>query len=224
MKQLAILILAVFWLCTTAQAEIIVVPSLEWLADHCIDSGIYVVTKVKEEDGKNSVKLHMSLKRGLRGTPTKETEQGYYKVRLSEPTRALVKKGDEFLICFQYYNTGEKRAIQTINLDHPQTAGFPVIAASCELKLLKTKKDILKVFEGRLKSHPKGDPVEIGDYSKDNRFELRGHTELFSAIYGGSACYLRVPKDLVEKVRTESQRQELEANKALQRTHNNARR
>ena len=45
---------------------------------------------------------------------------------------------------------------------------------------------------------------------KDNRFELRGHTELFWAVYGGSACYLRVPKDLVEKVRTESQRQELE--------------
>ena len=127
MKQLAILIFAVFWLCTTAQAEIIVVPSLEWLADHCIDSGIYVVTKVKEEDGKNSVKLHMTLKRGLRGTPTKETEQGYYKRRLSEPNRALVKKGDEFLICFQHYTTGEKRAIQTINLDHPQTAGYSLI-------------------------------------------------------------------------------------------------
>ena len=69
MKQLAILIFAMFWLCTTAQAEIIVAPSLEWLADHCIDSGIYVVTKVKEEDGKNRVKLHMTLKRGLRGTP-----------------------------------------------------------------------------------------------------------------------------------------------------------
>ena len=140
MKQLAILIFAVFWLCTTAQAEISVAPSLEWLADHCIDSGIYVVTKVKEEDAKNSVKLHMTLKRGLRGTPTKETEQGYYKVRLSEPNRALVKKGDEFLICFQHYHTGEKRAIQTINLDHPQVAGSPVIAASCELKLLRPRR------------------------------------------------------------------------------------
>ena len=87
---------------------------------------------------------------------------------------------------------------------------------------LDVNRDILKVFEGRLKSHPKGDPVEIGDYSKDNRFELGLHLELFWAVYGGSACYLRVPKDLVEKVRTESQRQELEANKAFQRSHKNA--
>lgn len=215
MKQLLVVCVVLFSLCAIAHAEILVAPSLEWLADHCIESGVYVVTDVKEKEGTNGVELTLSLKRTFRGEPATEIRQGYYKVRLSDLQRAFVKKGDSFLVCFQHYSTGEKRAVQTINLDNPQTAGFSMIAASCELKLLKTKEGILKAFEDRLKSHQKGDPVEISDYSKDNRFELEGHTELFSAVWGGSSCYLRVPKDLVENVRVESQRQEQEANKAL---------
>lgn len=215
MKRCALVIFAVFGLCPMAQTEIIVAPSLEWLADHCIDSGVYVVTNVAEKEGKSSVELSLTLKNGLRGQPTKQMQQGYYKVRLSAPKRPLVQKGDEFLICFQHYTTGEKRVVQTINLDNPQTAGFSVIAASCNLSVLKTKNDILKVFEERLKSHPKADPVEISDYSRDNRVALACPTELFSAVYAGSSCYLRVPDDLVEKVRTESRRQETKANNAL---------
>lgn len=215
MRRLLVLNLAIFSLCTIARAEILVAPSLEWLADHCVESGVYMVSGVKEKDGKNRAGLSLTLKKGLRGQPDKELQQDYYTVRLSDPERPFVKKGDEFLVCFQHYTTGEKRAVQTINLDNPQTAGFSLVAASCELKLLKTKKDILRVYEDRLKSHPEGEPVEISDYTKDNRFELRGHAELFSAVYGGSSCYLRVPRDLVEKVRAESQRQEQEANKAL---------
>ena len=215
MKQLLVLSVALFSLSAIAQAEILVAPSLEWLADHCVESGVYVVTGVKEKEGKKSVELSLTLKKAFRGQPAKEIQQDYYKVRLSDPQRALVKKGDEFLVCFQHYTTGEKRVVQTVNLDRPQTAGYSLIAASCELKLLKNKKEILKVFEDRLKAHPEGAPVEVSDYSKDNRFELEGHTELFSAVFGGSSCYLRVPKDLVEKVRAESLRQEQEANKAI---------
>ena len=197
------------------QAEISVAPSLEWLADHCVDSGGYVVTNVTERVENNSLELSLMLKKGLRGQPPNEIQQRYYKVHLSDPKRALAQKGDEFLVCFQHYDTGEKRVVHTINLDNPQTGGFSFIAASCNLRLLKTKNDILKVFKERLESHPKADPVEISDYSEDNRFELEVHTELFSAIYGGSSCYLRVPDDLVDKVRSESRRHETEANKAL---------
>lgn len=91
-----------------------------------------------------------------------------------------------------------------INLDNPATGGYKTIAISCDVKLLKTKNEILKVFEERLKSNPKADPVVIDDYSKDNRFELdyADSPELFSAIYGGSAYYLKVPADLIEKVKT----------------------
>lgn len=215
MIRLLVCSVALFPFCTIAQAEIMVAPSLEWLADHCIESGVYVATGVKAKAGQHSVVLSLTLKKAFRGKPAKAMQQDYNKIRLSDPERALAKQGDEFLVCLQHYTTGEKRVVQTINLDHPQSAGFSAIAATCQLKLLKSKKEILKVFEGRLKSHPKGDPVEISDYSKDNRFELQGGTELYSAIYGGSSCYLRVPQDLVETVRAASKRQEQKANQAF---------
>lgn len=214
MKQAAVLVLVILGHSSQAQAEVLVAPSLEWLADHCIDSGIYVVDGVKKSAQKNGLELTLSLKdQGLRGKPVQQLIHKYYAVRLGDPERDLVKKGDEFLLCFQHYANGEKRVVQTINLDHPQKAGFSVIAASCQLRLLKSKKAILAVFEGRLKSHPQGDPVEISDYSKDNRFELEGHVELFPAVWGGSSCFLRVPGDLVDDVRAESQRQKQNAAK-----------
>lgn len=211
-----ILFLTVLGLSAVAHAETSVVPSLEWLADHCIDSGIYTVSAIEKKDGENSYGLSLMLKRNLRGNPIKQMVQDYCKIRLQDQKRDLVQKGDEFLICFQHHDTGEKGTLQTINMDYPQIAGFSYIAVSCELKLLKSKKDILKVFEGRLTSHPKGDPVEISDFSKDNRFELSSYPEIFSAIYGGSDCYIRVPKDFAKKVKTPPRQQELKANKTLQ--------
>lgn len=112
----------------------------------------------------------------------------YYKIKLIDPASVFVKKGDEFLICFQHHKTGEKTVLQNINLDNPQIRGCSDIAATSELKLLKTKKDILKVFEDRLKLNPKGDPVESGDFSKDNRVELKPSSgELFYAVFSKSA-------------------------------------
>ena len=46
MKRWFVLSVALFSLCELAHAEILVAPSLEWLADHCIESGVYVVTDV----------------------------------------------------------------------------------------------------------------------------------------------------------------------------------
>jgi hypothetical protein len=202
MKRIAApFLVAVLSLSGTAQAEIVVAASLEWLADHCVDSGVYIVSAVRENQAKDGVELSLTLKRALRGTPARQTKQGYYKTQLSDEKRALVQKGDTFLICFQHHSTGEKRAVQTVNLDNPQVAGHSLIAVSRELKLLTSKKEILKVFEDRLAKHPKVDPVEIGDHSKDNRFEVRPPTEVFRAIWGGSSCYLKVPQDLLAKVK-----------------------
>jgi hypothetical protein len=183
-------------------AETTVAPSLEWMADHCVDSGIYTVIGIRKVKEGNLLELDLQLKRGLRGNPKKEIKQQYYKLRLSDEKKPLVEIDNEFLICFQHYNTGEKRVIQTINLDNPQLAGFSLIAVSCDLKLLKNKKEILEVFETRLKSHSTAEPVEISDYSKDNRIDMGPNAEIYSAIYSGSACYLRIPDDMVEAVKT----------------------
>jgi hypothetical protein len=216
MKICFALMVIIFGVCNLVQAEYMVAPSLEWLADHCIESGIYVVSDIKEEENKDSVTLSLTLKKGLRGPPSKEIKQRYYKIKLIDPESVFVKKGDEFLICFQHHKTGEKSVIQNINLDNPQIRGYSDIAATSDLKILKSKKDILKVFEDRLKLKPKGDPVESGDFSKDNRFELKpSYGELFYAVFGGSACDLRVPKDLEKKAIAESARLEKEFEKAI---------
>jgi hypothetical protein len=82
-----------------------------------------------------------------------------------------------------------------INLTNPALSSPKFIAVSSRLELLRRKADILDVLFWRFRSHRQGKPVEISDYSQDNRIELRPGTEVFSAVYGGSACYVRVPKD-----------------------------
>jgi hypothetical protein len=65
-----------------AHAETRVTPTLEWLADHCIDSGIYVVSEVQAKEQKNHVNLKLMLKRVFRGEPAKEIGQDYVSDRL----------------------------------------------------------------------------------------------------------------------------------------------
>jgi hypothetical protein len=207
---------------SVVRAEIMVGATLEWLADHCPDSAIYEVRVVeKKPDLIHSYKVSFLLKRTLRGKPPEKTTDSYYPGKHVGTNSSSVRVGDEFLICFQHDRTGEARSVQLVNLSRPALAFPGFIAVSCDLKLLKSKKDILKVFEHRLESHPKGDPIEFHDYSKDNRFELEWGTEVHGAIYSGSSCYLRVPKDLVDQVKQQSKRQ---ANQVLQRSYNDARR
>jgi hypothetical protein len=73
----------------------------------------------------------------------------------------------------------------------------PYIAVTSDLKILEDKRKILSLFRDRLKKQAKVDPVKIGDYSKDNRFELQDDTELYKAVWAGSSCYLRIPSDLL---------------------------
>ena len=203
------------------RAEIMVAATLEWLADHCADSGVYEVRSVRKvEHLTNSHKASFSLKRTLRGKPPRVVTDSYYPSKHVHEERPSVRVGDEFLICFQHYSTGEVRPVKLINLTNPGLSFPTFIAVTCDLKLLRNGKDVLKVFEGRLRLFPKGDPVEISDYSKDNRFELEPHTEPFSAVWGGSSCYVRVPKDLGGKAKAAS---ELQANPAPQDTRDSKR-
>jgi len=200
MKALGLIFLLLLAISTpsTARAEIMVAATLEWLADHCRESGIYKVQSVeKKEHLTNSYEVSFSLERELRGNPARTVADAYYPGKYVHAGRPSVRVGDEFLICFQHYTTGEVRPVQLINLTNPGL-GFPkFIAVSSNLELLRRKADILEVFFTRLRSHAQGKPVEISDYSRDNRVELPFGAEVFSAVYGGSTCYLRVPEDLL---------------------------
>jgi hypothetical protein len=227
MKKLVLLVSsALFLVPSAAGAEIMVTASLEWLADHSIDSAIYTVTALQEREGLiDAYTITLERTETLRGHPVKTTRVLYQRVPRGKGVNPapVVEKGDEFLMCFQHYRTGEKRPVQVINLDRPLNRGFKYVAVNKDLKVLQNKADILEVFRARLADHPIGEPMVIDDYSRDNRFELQPYTEVYSAIYGGSACYLLVPDDLVEEVKRRSRQLEEEAIKELQKGQKNAR-
>lgn len=175
---------------STASAETMVAPTLEWLADHCPDSGVYEVERVQAKPDKTKV-VHYKLKSVLRGDPPRTLNRSV--AASQSPARA-----DEHLIAFQRYKDRTARALQIIDLGTPATRGSSSIAVNSQLELLTDRKSIMKTFRARLKKRPKADPVLVGDYSKDNRFELDLYMSPFAAIYGGSSCYLRVPIDLVK--------------------------
>ena len=186
-----------------AKGEISVTASLEWLADNCIDSAVYTVTDIVEKKKlQNGYTVSLKLKESFRGQPSEIIKVTYYKV--GKEKHPIVEKNDEFLVCFQHNRNGNKQPVQIINLDKPQQGGYKFIAVSTDLKLMKKKENILKIFKDRIKKNPKRDPVLISDYSKDNRYELIPFTKVWRAIYGGSSCYIRVPKDLIEKVELQS--------------------
>ncbi len=92
------------------------------------------------------------------------------------------------MICFQHDEKDDRSIVQLINLSKPQAVGASYIAVTSDFKILKDKSQILSLFRDRLKKQAKSEPVMIGDYSKDNRFELRYDTELYKAIWAGSSA------------------------------------
>ena len=179
----------------SANAEIMVAPTLDWIADHCPDSGLYKVVSVNPKTQAVSYKLH----KVLRGDPPKTLEHVV-------GSKGVPKPADDFLVAFQRYEDGTtRRPLQVINLTKPATRGFSSVAITSRLDVLTDKKSILKTFRARLKRKPKVDPVLVGDYSKD-RFELDYNTPAHSAIYGGSSCYLLIPADLVKMAKAAAKR------------------
>lgn len=196
-----ILALLVFAASQKAHAEIAVAPTLEWLADHCIDSGVYQVTKAtKLKDLTACYKVAFTLQEALRGNPAKTAMDRYDRFPFPAPEDPpFVEVGDRFLICFQHYENGERRVVQLINLSKPSAAGARQIAVTSEVKLLTDGDKIVEVFRSRLRKRPKGDPAMMGDRSKDSPYELRPDMEPYDAVYARSKCYLNIPIDLMPK-------------------------
>jgi hypothetical protein len=183
-----------------AAAEVMVAPTLEWLADHCVELGIYRVTGVeKQPDIAESYRVTLARRTALRGEPKESIEESYYSFgSLPAGDKPLVKVGDEFLVCFQHA-AADRIACQLVNLSNPQASGPQFIAVTSDFKVLKDGDAIVKFVHARLKRHPDADPVQHGDHSKDNRVELQPGMEPYDAIYAGSSCYLKVPKDLLRR-------------------------
>lgn len=181
------------------RAEIMVASSLEWLADHCIDSGVYRATSVtKEKDLTACYKVAFTIQETLRGNPAKSAEARFQRFPAPVPENSpIVEVDDEFLICFQHHENGDRSIIQLINLSKPQAVGAEYIAVTSDLKILKDKRKILSVFRDRLKKQAKVDPVKVGYDSRNNWFELKADTEVYRAVWAGSSCYLRIPSDLL---------------------------
>ena len=181
-----------------------VASTLEWLADHCPDAAVYeAAAAAKLENLTACHEVEFALKETFRGAPP-ETAGGRYCRGQSPPAPTepeIVEPGDRFLICFQRYEDGTKRIVQMVNLSKPQTAGVTHVAVTSDLKLLTDGGAILKTFRDRIRKRPRAEPVRIGDFSKDNRFELQPGMEPWPAVYGGSSCYLRIPKDLLPGAR-----------------------
>lgn len=182
-------------------AEIAVTSSIEWLADHCIDSGLYQVHKLATKEGLiNGYTCYFKLSKKHRGNPPESVSEKYYRTLNSEPIKyPIVKEGDEFLIFWQHYIEGDRRIVHMINISNPALSCSRFIAVNSKLKLLKNKEEILRTFEARLKEKSIADPVLVGDYSKDNRVKIPYDIELFKAVFSGSSCYIRIPLDLINK-------------------------
>jgi hypothetical protein len=127
---------------SAGRAEIRVAATLEWLADHCRESGIYKVQSVeKKEHVTGSYKLSFALERELRGRPARTTSAAYYPGKHVHADRPSVQVGDEFLICFQHDVMNEVRPVQLINLTNPALSFPKFIAVSSRLELLRRKAD-----------------------------------------------------------------------------------
>ena len=124
---------------TPVNAETYVGPSLEWLVDHCFESGIYTVASATDHDPSAKVEqeLKLELKERLRGEPSAKLDQVYRDAVGARP----VVEGDQFLVFFRHRMSGGKNLAGVfILVDDPETIStsfyFPI---SCDLKFLKTK-------------------------------------------------------------------------------------
>jgi hypothetical protein len=176
--------------------------TLEWLADHCHDSGIYSVKGTEEEKREHSKGYNITLKlsRKFRGEPPPEVLHGYYAIKWVKTSLPSVREGDEFLVCIQRDETGSACPIQLINLTNPGLYFPSIVAISCDLRLLRNREDILKVFEDRLSSHPDTTPEIYGERLRGMSIEVDYGAEIHKAIWGGSDCYVEVPDDCIQAV------------------------
>jgi micrococcal nuclease len=197
-KHISFILLFLFLLpLSFVQAEISVVSSLEWLADTSEAIAIYnVIDFTKKED---DYKIKLNLSKNLKGKAPRRQSVKYYIIDRQQKKIKAIDKKHQFLIFFKNNNIGQLQYCHQINLTIPAKAGTKFIAANSSFELLTDKEKIIKCVSERLKTHPKQKILKHDEYPPfKTRFdvEIPGASDLYCAVYGGSACYLLVPDDL----------------------------
>ena len=191
-------------LSSPAEAENIVVSSLEWLTDTSSAVGIYTVNTCKIKEVGCYVcpyECSVILLRTLKNIPPEERTIIYYNYTFDIND---IGSGDQILVFFSEDDHGEKQVIHQINLDKPQKRGDQFIAVTSEFELLTEKDKILGIVETRLKEFPNQKVLKYGEWPKvEDRFEIEIPIDnpVYTPVNSGSGCYLVVPEDLKEKAK-----------------------
>ena len=195
------IILIVILLATSSvRAEIICGVTLEWLADTCPYVGIYS-TQTISPDSPGSLHISATLTKSLRGEPPKTFSFNYPTFNTASQRSARAPEvGDKFLLFLRAADTRSKeiRWEQIISLTHPSAHGYAHVALRPDFTLLTDGDQIVKVVSERI-AKKAVIPTPWREYPHDRfRVEVPMDTPAFSAIWGGSSCYLIVPDDLLE--------------------------
>ena len=180
----------------TLRAEIMVGASLEWLADTSASVGLYQVTESRKESD-SAFQLSFRLDDALKGKPPLAAASSYW-VRFPKGSQPpSVPVGDRFLIFLKPDDTDSPRVAHLINLSTSQSGGMDSVAINCKFEVLTDQAQILATVRGRIKSHPTDTSTKWHEYP-NSRFdvEVPFDSPAFKVLYGGSTCYLLVPKDL----------------------------
>jgi len=172
----------------SAHAEIMVGETLEYLTDTCPQIAIYrVVDTTQSING-----FRGELVESLRGNPPRE-------FRFDGVTNAkTLAVGDEEL-CFLRSTGKEMRWEETIPLTHPAVQGNAALRP--DFSICTKKADILVVVRLREETYPLQEQRWRQYPASRLQVEIPGGTPAWKAVFGGSACFLLVPPDLIPVTR-----------------------
>ncbi|MEK7953798.1 hypothetical protein [Luteolibacter soli] len=180
----------------TLRSEVMVGPSLEWLADTSASVGIYRVTQTRKESD-SSFQLSFSLDESLKATPPQSASSPYWLGLPKDPQPSSVAEEDRFLIFFKSDEKDEARIAHLINLSTPKSRSLMSVAINCKFEVLAEQAAILAVVRGRIKSRPTTTSTKWREYPA-SRFdvEVPKASPAFIVLWYGSDCYLLLPEDL----------------------------
>ena len=190
LKKLLFLTALMFVFPATAHTYVRVTPTLEWQTDHSSEIGLYKFTNiVADQDNRQILTYKYIIVKTFRGVPPNEIND------LNGLSCARI--GDEILI---FFKNDHLTPDYKINVTYPETRPSAGVAISHDLQLLKSKEGILRVVLDRLAKHPQIEPPgEIHNNADDWVAVDFLVGDVYFSLWGGSDCFIIVPKDLRAK-------------------------
>lgn len=178
-------LLPLLLLARTAHAEIAIGESLDWLAIEHPDIAVMRAVKVDRPDDRTAVAT-LARVEALKGAPP---------AQLRDDRAFEVEKGDRVLVFLD-----GKSLAHAIDLDHPSKIGDDG-SFTTDFELVTDGDRILEIVRSRIRRHepaPSADARHASVFSAETgflRLEVPVDSTAFTALYGGSTCYLIVPAD-----------------------------